>query len=62
MILILLILVLFICVFSGLALFVAKTFILGLLLPLIAVVGYFFYGAARPPDTMPRWTPNPTMA
>jgi hypothetical protein len=43
MILILLLLVLFICVFSGLALFVAKTFILGLLLlPLIALVGYFF--------------------
>ena len=43
MILILLLLVLLICLFSGLALFVAKTFILGLfLLPLIAVVGYFF--------------------
>jgi hypothetical protein len=40
MILILLLLVLFISLFSGLALFVAKAFILGLLLlPLFAIVG-----------------------
>jgi hypothetical protein len=43
MILILLLIIIFITLFSGLALFVAKTFILGLLLlPLIALVGYFF--------------------
>jgi hypothetical protein len=43
-ILILLLLVLWICLFSGLALFVAKLFVVGLLLlPVVAVAGFFLF-------------------
>jgi hypothetical protein len=42
MLLIILLIIIFVMLFSGLALFVAKAFILGLfLLPVIALVGYF---------------------